>query len=84
MRKEEGSRNEAGSGSRTRSWAPPRAGTWVFSMTPVVLADYHGQTLVRHFADRHGEYVAAPERAAIFTTAQYDVTSTSVRAKSCP
>jgi aminomethyltransferase len=31
-----------------------------------VTADYHGQTLVRHFGDPHGEYVAATEGAAVF------------------
>lgn len=31
-----------------------------------VAADYHGQTLARHFGDPHGEYVAATGDAAIF------------------
>ena len=31
-----------------------------------VPAEYHGQTLARHFGDPHGEYVAATEGAAIF------------------
>ena len=31
-----------------------------------IVADYHGQTLVRHFGDPHGEYVAATESAAVF------------------
>jgi folate-binding protein YgfZ len=31
-----------------------------------VTADYHGQTLVRHFGDPRGEYVAATEGAAVF------------------
>lgn len=31
-----------------------------------VVGDYHGQTLVRHFGDPHGEYVAATAHAAVF------------------
>lgn len=31
-----------------------------------VTGDYHGQTLVRHFGDPHGEYVAATEKVAVF------------------
>lgn len=31
-----------------------------------VTVEYHGQTLVRHFGDPHGEYVAATEGAAVF------------------
>ena len=31
-----------------------------------VTADYHGQTVVRHFGDPHGEYAAATEKVAVF------------------
>ncbi len=31
-----------------------------------VTGDYHGQTLVRHFGDPHGEYAAATEAVAVF------------------
>ena len=31
-----------------------------------VVADYHGATLIRHFGDPHGEYVAATEGVAVF------------------
>lgn len=31
-----------------------------------VTVDYHDQTLVRHFGDPHGEYVAATEKVAVF------------------
>ncbi|MDP2954869.1 MAG: glycine cleavage T C-terminal barrel domain-containing protein [Longimicrobiales bacterium] len=31
-----------------------------------VTGDHHGQTLVRHFGDPHGEYIAATEAVAVF------------------
>lgn len=46
--------------------APPSPLLDLLKKAGGVTSDYHGQTLVRHFGDPHGEYVAATESAAVF------------------